>query len=283
MAMLGKYNSLTVLRVAHQGLYLDGENLGDIMIPNSYVPAGTAIGSVLDVFVYCDSDDRLIATTLKPRAQVGEFACLQVVSEDERIGAFLDWGLNKDLLLPRREQERRLRAGDWVVVYILVDERSGRLIASARLNRYLNLTEPSYREGEKVNLLIMGPHELGYQAIVEGAHRGLLYHTDLRVPLYTGQRLEGYVKRLREDGKIDLSLDPAGYSRVAPLADRILAELKAKGGRLPFDDSSSPEDIRAAFSVSKKSFKQAIGSLFKQRLIVMLEHGIALPFDKPDR
>lgn len=280
MALLGKRNELRVLRIATQGLYLNADNFGDVLIPNQYVPPGTKVADVLDVFLYCDSDDRLIATTVKPFAEVGDFACLQVVSADERIGAFLDWGLNKDLLLPIREQVHRARAGDWVVVYVRIDELSNRIVATQRLNRHLNLTPATYREGEKVKLMIMEKSELGYNAIIEGKHRGLLYDTDLRVKLFIGQKVEGYIRRVREDGKIDLALDPAGHGRIAPLADRVLEELQAKGGRLPLGDESRPEDIRAVFGVSKKSFKQAIGTLFKARKIVMIEGGIALPIDQ---
>ena len=280
MALLGKRCELRVLRIASQGLYLDAENFGDVLIPNQYVPAGTKIADVLDVFLYCDSDDRLIATTVRPFAEAGEFACLQVVSFDERLGAFLDWGLNKDLLLPMREQVHRPRPGDWVVVFVRIDELSNRIVASQRLNRHLNLTPATYREGEKVKLMVMEKSELGYNAIIEGAHRGLLYNTDLRVKLFIGQKIEGYVRHVREDGKIDLALDPAGHTRIAPLAERVLQEIKAKGGRLPLGDESSPEDIRAVFGASKKSFKQAIGTLFKERKIIMIEGGIALPIDK---
>lgn len=282
MANLGQKNTLCVLRIARQGLYLDGENLGDILLPNQYVKSGTTVGSMVEVFVTCDSEDRPIAMTRMPFASVGEFATLQVVSVDPQMGAFLDWGLNKDLFLPIREQTGRVRRGDWVVVHIQVDERSNRIIASMRLNRFLNRDDPTYRKGEKVNLLVIGETDLGYEAIVENAHRGLLYHTELRIRLFYGQKTEGYVKQVREDGKIDLALDPAGYSRVLPLAERIIDELKAKGGRLPYDDSSTPEDIRAAFSCSKKAFKQAIGALYKERRIVMLENGISLPIDPPD-
>ncbi|MFA5265151.1 MAG: S1-like domain-containing RNA-binding protein [Opitutaceae bacterium] len=283
MAILGKKNPLRVLRDVRHGLYLDGENLGDILLPSRYVPRGTTVGSTLEVFVYCDSDDRLVATTETPFASVGEFAVLQVVSSDPGMGAFLDWGLSKDLFLPKREQESRLRAGDWIVVYIKEDELSHRIIATTRLSRFLNLTEPTYRTGEKVKLIVYGETDLGYTAIVEGAHRGLLYYTDLRIKLFMGQKLDGYVRQVREDGKIDLALDPAGYSRVAPLAERIMDELKAKGGRLPYDDQSPPEDIRSVFGTSKKSFKQAIGALYKGRRIIMMEHGIGLPIDPPDK
>ncbi len=283
MASLGKKNTLRVLRDVRHGLYLDGENLGDILMPSRYVPRGTTVGSTVEVFVYLDSDDRIVATTETPFATVGDFASLQVVSADSGMGAFLDWGLAKDLLLPIREQERRLRQGDWVVVYIKEDEISHRIVATTKLHRFLNRTAPTYRTGEKVELIIFEEVELGYMAIVEGAHRGLLYYTDVRVKLFLGQKIDGYVRQVREDGKIDLALDPAGYSRVAPLADQILEELKAKGGRLPYDDESPPEDIRTVFGVSKKSFKQAIGALYKQRKIIMMEHGIGLPIDPPDK
>jgi predicted RNA-binding protein (virulence factor B family) len=282
MATLGTKNTLRVLRQAEHGLYLDGKNLGDILIPKQYVPAGTVIGAELEVFVACDSDDRLIATTQFPRVFAGQFASLQVVSADPDRGAFLEWGFYKDLFLPRREQEGRVRPGDWVVVYVMVDERSRRLMATMRVYRHLSKSAPSYRKGEKVDLLIYEETELGYRAIVANAHKGLLYHTNIRVRLYLGQSLEGYIREVREDGKIDLSLDPAGYSRVAPLADKILEELKAKGGRLPYDDESLPEDIRAVFGCSKKAFKQAIGSLYKERRLIMLERGIGLPIDPPD-
>lgn len=276
MAQLGVFNQLRVLRTAPQGFYLDGENLGDILLPARLAAPGTQPDDLVDVFVHRDSDDRLLATTQKPLIQAGGFACLEVVDADERHGAFLDWGLDKDLFLPRRSVDGPLNKGDRIVVHALVDVHSQRIVASAHVSRFLDRTEPTYRQGEKVDLLILAEHDLGYVAIVENAHKGLLYHTDIRSELYYGQRLDGYVKLVREDGKIDLALDPAGYSRVAPLADRIIEKLKASGGRLPYDDSSRPEDIRAEFGASKKSFKQAIGSLFKERKIMMLEHGIAL-------
>lgn len=281
MVTLGKTHSLRVLRSMRPGYFLDGENLGDLLLPHSEAPKGLPVGSSVEVFVLRDSDDRPIATTRKPAAEVGGFAVLQVVSVDPHVGAFLDWGLAKDLFLPLREQTRPLRAGDWVVVYVMIDERSQRIVASARIARHLDRTDPPYRTGEKVALIVYEETELGYVAIVEGAHRGLLYHTDLRVRLYHGQKLDGYVRQVRPDGKIDLALDPAGYSRVAPLADRIVEELKAKGGRLPFGDHSTPDEIRDAFACSKKAFKQAIGALFKDRRIVLLERGISLPIDKP--
>jgi len=280
MPSLGKRATLEVLRIADHGLYLDAQNMGDVLLPNCFVPQGAKPGDFIDVFLYCDSADRLVASTQTPRAEVGEFASLQVVSVEDRMGAFLNWGLNKDLLLPHREMEGRPRPGDWVVVFIRVDELSGRIVATQRIHKHLSKVFPTYREGEKVPLIIVERHDLGYTAIVAGAHKGLLYASESRVELFIGQKLDGFVKKVREDGKIDLALDPSGYSRVAPLADHILAELKAKGGRIMLCDESSPEAIRETFGVSKKSFKQAIGMLFKNRSIVMLEGGISLPIDQ---
>lgn len=230
----------------------------------------------MDVFVYRDSEDRLVATTETPLAMVGEFAYLRVVSVNPRIGVFFDWGLEKDLLLPLREQASPLRPGDRRVVRIALDEKTDRIIASARLNRWLNLTPPRYTEGQKVRFIVTGDTPLGYNAIIENAHRGLLYRSDLAGPLATGLQLEGYVRAVRDDGKIDLALDRAGFHRIAPVTDQILVALQAAGGKLELHDNSSPEDVRDAFGISKKAFKQAIGSLYRARKIVIEPTGIRL-------
>lgn len=276
MSAIGQYNTLRVLREALPGLYLDAGELGEVLLPKRYIPEGTNPGDKLKVFLYRDSEDRLIATTEAPFATAGEFALLRVVSVDRQIGAFLDWGLSKDLLLPIREQKRPVAVGDWVVVHVLVDPRTGRIVASTRLDRFLNRTEPLYDDGQPVNLLVVGETPLGFKAIVENAHSGLLYHSDLTVPVGIGQQLEGFVRTIREDGKIDLSLNPSGYKRIAPLTKRILETLKANDGRIDLDDQSSPEAIRAVFGVSKKAFKQALGALYRQRRIQFLKQGIEL-------
>ncbi len=281
MAQIGKRNQLTVIKEAPPGFYLDGGEHGELLLPGQYIPEGSKPGDALDVFVYRDSEDRLVATTETPHAMVGEFAYLRVVSVNPKVGVFLDWGLAKDLLLPIREQKERLAYGDWVIVHVFLDTKTDRIVASTRINRHLNLVPPPYTEGQPVNLLITGPTPLGYNAIVENAHRGLLYHNDLSAPLAVGERIDGFVREVREDGKIDLSLDRAGYQRVAPLTGKILEALAASGGRMPFHDDSSPEEIRAAFGMSKKAFKQAIGSLFKQRQIVITAHGIRLASTPP--
>ena len=276
MEMLGKRNLLSIVRESTPGLYLDGGELGEILLPGRYIPAGLKPKDKLDVFVYRDSEDRLVATTETPLAMVGEFACLKVISVNQNIGAFLDWGLAKDLLLPFREQEIPVRVGQPVVVYVCLDVKTNRILATARLNRHLNRDTPAYRSGQPVNFLITGRTPLGYNAIVENAHRGLLYQDNLAAPLATGQKLKGFVRTVRSGGKIDLSLDAAGYKRVAALTDQIVQALERNGGKLAFDDDSSPEAIRQTFSVSKKAFKQALGKLYKARRICFQNPGIQL-------
>lgn len=279
MALIGKRNQLPFVREATPGFYLDGGSHGEILLPGRYLSRRPAPGELVDVCVYRDSEDRLVATTEAPYAAVGEFAFLRVVSVNPRIGVFLDWGLEKDLLLPIREQSAPLQEGDWLVVRVALDERTDRIIASARLNRYLGLTPPHYAEGQPVKMLVIGESPLGYNVVVNHAHRGLLYHGDLPGPLTIGQPLDGFVRVVRPDGKIDLALDRVrvGYQRIMPVTEKILETLKASpGGRLPLHDNSPPEDVRAAFGVSKKSFKQAIGVLFKAGLIVIEKSGIRL-------
>lgn len=274
MASLGTRSQLFVVRVATPGVYLDGGELGEILLPGRYVPAGTIPGQSFDVFVHRDSEDRLVATTEIPYGEVGEFAALQVVSSDPQRGAFLDWGLSKDLLLPIREQAQRVEVGQRVVVYISVDQQTDRIVASSRLSRHLNQTAANYRENQPVDLLIVGPTTLGYNAIIEGAHLGLLYHNELPAPIEIGERFKGFIKTVRPDGKIDLSLNPAGYKRVNTLKEHILEKLIQAGGKLPYSDSSTPDQIWNVFGCSKKAFKQAIGALFKERKIMLSDHGI---------
>ena len=266
MASIGKRNSLAIIRASQPGLYLDGGELGEILLPGRYIPAGLAPKQKLDVFVYRDSEDRLVATTEKPHAMVGEFGYMQVKSVNPQIGAFLDWGLSKDLLVPFREQEIPLRVGDWVVVYVALDAQTNRILAST----------PAYRDGQPVSILVTAKTPLGYNAIVDNAHFGLLYKDQLATALKIGARMKGFVRTVRPNGKIDLSLDASGYKRVAPLTDLIVTALKMSGGRLPFDDNSSPVAIRQNFNVSKKAFKQALGKLYKTRRIAFTKPGIEL-------
>ena len=282
MALIGKRNLLPIVRSAQPGFYLDGGTHGEILLQGRYVPPGATPGGSIDVFVYRDSEDRLVATTQKPKAAVGEFAYLQVAAVSPRIGVFLNWGLEKDLLLPIREMDGPLNPGDWVVVQVALDEQTDRLVASARLNRRLDLTPATYGEGEAVKLLVASKSPLGYNLIVNDAHWGLIYDLELPAGLKIGDLLAGYVRRIRPDGKLDLALGQAGYRRIGPLTDQIIAILQAKGGRLPYHDNSLPEEIREVFGMSKKAFKQAIGLLFRERRIYIEPDGIRLatPEDK---
>lgn len=269
MALIGQRNTLQVLREATPGFYLDGGTHGEILLPGRYIPRGVRPGETMSVFIYRDSEDRLVATTEAPLASVGEFGYLRCVSVNPQVGVFFDWGLEKDLLLPLRELTTPVRPGERRVVRVALDEKTDRIIASARLNRWLNRTPPPYTEGQRVNLLVVGDTPLGYNAIIEHAHSGLLYRTELAGPLFTGQSLTGYIRAVRPDGKIDLALDRAGFHRIAPLTDQILTALREAGGKLPLHDGSSPDEIRETLGVSKKAFKQAIGSLYRARRIVI--------------
>ena len=279
MATLGKRNLLSVVRASAPGLYLDGGALGEILLPGRYIPANLKPKDKLDVFIYRDSEDRLVASTEISHATVGEFACLKVVSINDRVGAFLDWGLSKDLLLPFREQQKPVRVGQRAVVFVCldsIDPKTERIVATTRLNRHMSLDRPLYRNSQPVNLLITGATPLGYQAIVENSHTGLLYRDNVSKPLQIGERLQGFVRLIRPNGKIDLSLDASGYKRVAKLTDQIIQALESNGGQLAFDDDSSPAAIREKFSVSKKAFKQALGKLYKTRRIRFQNPGIQL-------
>ena len=281
MSIIGKINRLPSLRQAPPGLYLDGGDKGEILLPRRYVSHSFIPGNPLEVFVYRDSEDRLVATTETPLATVGDFACLKVIGINRQVGAFLDWGLSKDLLLPFREQDMPVRIGDKIVVYVYLDPKTDRIVATTRLSRHLNRTPPSYKPGEAVDLVIAGKTPLGYNAIIESAHLGLLFHNNLSAPLEAGQKLKGFVRAVRPGGKIDLSLDASGYKRVASLTDQIVEKLKKNGGQLEFDDDSSPDAIRATFKVSKKAFKQALGALYKARRIEFLKPGTKLLEDTP--
>lgn len=276
MATIGKRNILSIVRASAPGLYLDGGELGEILLPGRYIPRDLKPKDKLDVFVYRDSEDRLVATTETPHVMVGEFACLRVISVNQNVGAFLDWGLSKDLLLPFREQETPVRAGQRVVVHVCLDQKTDRILATSRLKRHLSHDTPAYRNGQPVNLLIVNQTPLGYTAVVENAHLGLLYHNNLSVPLEVGQKIKGFVRIVRPGGKIDLSLDASGYKRVATLTEQVVQALERQGGRLELDDDSSPEAIRQAFGASKKAFKQALGKLYKDRRISFEKPGIQL-------
>jgi uncharacterized protein len=235
------------------------------------------LGDKVHVFVYRDADGRLLATTKAPLAQVGEVAALQVMGFMGGMGVFLDWGMeDEQLLMPAREQEAPVRKGEPVVVYLYEDPQTHRIFASSRLEEHLRGAPADYHAGQAVNLLIVRETPLGYTALVEGGHLGLLYRQEGREPLKPGQKVQGYIGTLRSDGKLDLTLDSSGRHAVTSLADQILEALRNEGGRLELDDDSMPEDIREKFGASKKAFKQAIGALFRERKIRLTKPGIEL-------
>lgn len=277
MALIGRFNSLQVTKHTDFGLYLDGGADGEILLPRRYVPKDQPVepGDWLNVFVYLDSEDRLIATTQKPKVQVGGFASLKVV-EINRVGLFLDWGLPKDLLLPHSEEKRPLQVGDYCVVHVYLDKRTRRITATARLDRYLDQVPPRYAPGQAVDLLVVERTDLGYKAIIEGQHWGLIHKNEVFKFVRNGMREQGFIKEIRPDGKISLSLQPVGQQAVAGLGEQIIAALKAEGGVLHLSDKSPPELISQRFGVSKGNFKKAIGGLFKQGLIRIEDDRIEL-------
>ena len=276
MAVIGKRNQLRALRETDHGLYLDGETHGEILLPKRYVTEGTKIGDMLDVFIYRDSEDRMVATTEKPFVMVGEFASLKVVGGHRGIGAFLDRGLSKDLLLPNRELTNMVSVGESVVVFVHIDKKSDRIVATTKLDGLLNLTPATYKPGQRVKIIVAGETPLGFKAIVEGAHWGLLYRSELGTHLEAGTTMDAYIRTVREDGKIDLGITPSGYGKVTLLTDKILEILAANGGKLAMGDHSSPGEIQQKFGTSKKAFKQALGALYKKQRIQIVEGGIEL-------
>ncbi|MBC8128585.1 MAG: GntR family transcriptional regulator [Gloeobacteraceae cyanobacterium ES-bin-144] len=275
MAKIGTRATLRIIREKPFGLFLDGGDLGEILLPHREVPSNNVIGESLDVFIYNDSEDRPVATLIIPKAMPGEFARLKCVAVTG-VGAFLDWGLPKELLVPFREQKARMEVGKSYLVHVHVDEVSGRIIASTRITRYLDLTTHTLHVGDAVNLIIFGKTDLGYKAIINGTDSGLLFADSVFQPLQPGEHTKGYISTIREDGKIDLSLHAPGRTRVASLEERILAELQARGGYWAIGDHSSAAEIHDELGVSKRTFKQAIGALLRKRQLIIEEKGIRI-------
>ncbi len=270
MALVGRYNSLQVVKHTNFGLYLDGGADGEILLPNRYIPKDIPSEDEdwLNVFVYLDSADKLIATTEKPKVQVGEFASLKVV-EVNSIGVFLDWGLPKDLLLPYSEEKRQLNAGDYCVVHVYLDRHTRRITATARLDRYLDKTPANYQAGQVVDLLVAESTDMGFKAIINNQHWGLIHKNEVFKFLRSGMQEKGFIKELRADGKISLSLQPVGEQAASSLNSKILDKLRENDGTLAVSDKSDPALISSLFGVSKGNFKKAIGALYKQGQIVI--------------
>ena len=274
MIKIGQVNRLMVIKEVPFGIYLDGGDCGDILLPNKVVPKGTTVTDMLDVFIYFDSEDKIIATTLRPRATVNTCAFLKVIDVN-RVGAFLDWGLDKDLLVPKPEQHRSMELDKFYIVYVKQDSKD-RIIASSKLDYFLDKTPADYKPGDEVNLLIASTTELGTKVIINDRHWGLIHSGEIFQQLHYGTRMQGYIKAVREDGKIDVVLRKIGQDNIRELTKRILDELQKTGGFVPLHDKSSSEDIQRVFNESKKSFKSAIGQLYKQGAITIEANGIRL-------
>lgn len=274
MTELGKLNTLTVLKKLAFGAYLDAGDGEEILLPRRYMPEGCSVGDELEVFLYLDSEDMLIATTEMPKATVGECAYLSVV-EVNRIGAFLDWGLPKDLLVPFGEQQKPMQVGQSYIVYLYIDA-SERITASTKLDKFLSDTSPYYKEQQQVELLICGRTDLGYRAVVDDGTIGLLFKSDILKPIATGQKMKGYIKHIRADKKLDLCLQLVTREALNALSKKILAFITAEGGQTTMTEKSPANVIAKQFGVSKSSYKKALGKLYKKRLIVIEKTHIAL-------
>jgi len=275
MANIGKKNCLRIVKAVDFGVYLDGGEHGEILLPRRYLPESWAIGDKLDVFVYLDSEDHVIATTQRPRIMVGRCAYLKV-KEVNDFGAFLDWGLSKDLLVPYGEQTTKMKAGNDYVVYCYLDEDTDRIAATTKLHEYLDEYGDDFEPGQAVSLLICGRSDMGFKAVINNTHLGLIFKGDAFKSLKYGMKLDGFIKAIRDDGKIDLCLQLPGQAGKKELADQILDLLKAQGGVSTLTDKSPPEEIYKQFNVSKGSYKKALGALYKRRMIVIEKDQIKL-------
>ena len=275
MLFIGKYNYLTIERVTSVGMFLSDVEGEEVLLPNQYITDDMQVGDQIKVFVYLDSEDRPVATTQTPKIIRNEFAFLEVTDVSE-YGAFLDWGLIKDLFVPFREQPKPMEIGEWHVVFLYLDQKSQRLLASAKIDKFLENERLTVQEGEEVDLLVWQKTDLGYNVVVNQYHKGLIYANEVFQPLEIGDSLKGYVKKIREENKLDISLQKTGYEVVEPVAKQILEELKKGKGFLNLSDKSSPDDIYNRLKISKKVFKKAIGGLYKQGIIRITEDGIYL-------
>ncbi|MEQ6165811.1 S1-like domain-containing RNA-binding protein [Ekhidna sp. MALMAid0563] len=270
---VGEYQTLMVDRLTDPGAYLtDGTT--DVLLPTRYIPNGTKKGDKLNVFVYRDSEDRIICTTQKPYAQVNQFAYLKV-TDTSNVGAFLDWGIDKDLLVPFREQKNKLKQGQWCLVYLYLDGKTDRIAATAKVAKYFD-EDITVEVGEEVDLLVANTTDLGVNVVVNNKHKGLIFENDLFHDVLEGDRIKGYVKTIRTDGKLDISLRKEGLENLEVGAQQILDELKKNEGYLPIHDKSDPEEIQSLLQMSKKNFKRSVGILYKKRLVALENDGIRI-------
>lgn len=275
MIQIGQYNHLKATRETKSGLYLADAEGQEVLLPGKYIPKDIKIGEELNVFIYKDSEDRLIATTQTPKITLHQFAYLEVKTVNA-YAAFVDWGLDKDLFVPYKEQPQKLIAGQSYVFYLYVDEQTDRLVASANVDRFLNNEALPIKPGDEVNIIIWQPTDLGYNVIINNVHKGLIYKNELFAPVQIGETRKAYIKKIREENKIDVQLQKSGYENVEPNAAKILNKLKENKGFLALNDNSAPEDITRVLEMSKKTFKKAVGLLYKQQLIRLTDEGIYL-------
>ncbi|SNR65917.1 hypothetical protein SAMN04488009_3036 [Maribacter sedimenticola] len=278
MIELGRINNLEILRDTSVGLFLGDEEGNDVLLPNKYVPSTYEIGEKIKVFCYLDYDERPVATTLEPDIMLGEFRLLQVAEVNE-FGAFMEWGLEKHLLVPFREQRVKMKEGQWYVVHCYLDERSSRLVASNKLDKFLSNDNIDLKVWEQVDLVVTRQTDLGWEVIVNERHKGLVYFNEVFKPINIGDVIPGCIKTIRKDNKLDISLQPLGAKVLEPAATKIYEVLKEHGGFLPLHDKSSPEEIRDTFQMSKKTFKKGVGTLYKERKIKLESDGISLNED----
>lgn len=275
MLHLGIKNTLCILRGTGVGMFLGDDEGNDVLLPKKYVPENAIVGDDIEVFIYRDSEDRIIATNLEPKIQLNQFACLQVKSVTA-IGAFLDWGLEKDLFVPFREQNKKMEEGRWYAVYLYLDEETDRLVASCKVNRYFEKENIDLQIGQEVDLLIFEETDLGLNAVINNRYKGLIYENEIFQRIKIGTRTKGFVKNIREDNRVDLSLQKQGYANVEPNAERILEKLKANNGFLDVTDKSDANYVMYQLEMSKKTFKKAVGALYRQKIIRIEEDGIYL-------
>ncbi|GAB3483715.1 CvfB family protein [Marinomonas epiphytica] len=270
---IGRLNSLKVVKEKDFGVFLDGEALGEILLPKRYVAKGTKVGDVLEVVIYLDSEDKLIATTEIPKVQVGQFAALKAVAVNQ-VGAFFDWGLPKDLLVPFSQQKNRVEEGETHLLFAYLDQHTNRIVATTKVDPLLNREEAPYRVGDKVSIIVGDKTNIGFKCVIDHRFWGVLFFDDAFRPLRKGEVTTAYIKQMREDGKIDLSLQEVGYKKVKNILDDILAHLEKNGGESPLTDKASPDAIYAVFKVSKATYKKALGALYKDKKISLTKEKI---------
>ena len=275
MIELGKTNKLRILRNTSVGMYLGDDDNNVVLLPKKYVEPEFQIDDEIDVFIYTDSEDRIIATRLKPFAEINHFAFLNV-SEVTKFGAFLDWGLEKDLFVPFKEQKHKMFEGYSYVVYIYVDELTNRIVASSKVNKFISNEVLSVAQGDEVDLLVYNETDMGFTCIINSLHKGLIYHNDIYQDIKVGDDLKGYVKQIREGNLIDLSLQKIGFKHVLSSTDMILEYLKTHDGYLELTDKSSPDLIERRFNMSKATFKKSLGILYRQRQVTLHDDGVRL-------